>query len=196
MAGAASLVDLSLMRRTYNTSNPETPIPSIDQAVEAGADYLVSAINFTERTYRKYAGVLPICPGCGTATEIATQYDLGANFCKLFPASVVGGVNYIKSIDPAIHKAISIMPTGGTTAANIPDYIAAGVLILGGSFSMIDKPTFAKIVEEQDYDLLAVELKKVKDLIDEKRAEQYPGLDFKTASIEEIEAATGRIFKV
>ncbi len=192
-AGAASLIDFDRMRNSYNAKNPNQPIPTVDEAVEAGADYLVSAINFSAETYEKYAKQMPICPGCGTATEIVSQSSLGASFCKLFPAAVIGGVKYIKSIDPAIHKSVSIMPTGGTTEANIPDYIDAGVLILGGSFSMFGD-AFKTIVAEQDYDLLASELKKVKELIDTERAKKYPTLDFKTASIEEIQEVTGRNF--
>lgn len=193
IAGAASLIDFDGMRESYNRKNPESAIPTVDEAVESGADYLVSAINFSAESYNKYAKKMPMCPGCGTATEIVSQFALGAGFCKLFPASVIGGVKYIKSIDPAIHKSISIMPTGGTNAGNIPDYIDAGVLILGGSFSMFAE-AFKTVVAEQDYDLLASELKKVKDLIDTERAKKYPTLDFKTASIEEIERVTGRNF--
>ncbi len=194
--GAASLIDFPAMRAVYNRQHPDAPIPSVEEMVEAGADYLVSAINFSEATYGKYAGKLPIVPGCGTATEIVSQYALGANFCKLFPASVVGGVPFIKGVDPAIHKMISIMPTGGTDCGNIPDYIKAGVLILGGSFSMIEKATMDRILSQGDYALLAAELKKVKQLIDDRRAAQYPGLDLAKASLEEVTRVTGRNFNV
>ena len=97
-------------------------------------------------------------PGCGTATEVVTQFGKGANLCKVFPAKELGGPAFVEAIDPAIHKTISLVPTGGTNAANIPDYINAGVLVVGGSFSMIEKATMQKIVGEQDYKLLAKEL--------------------------------------
>jgi len=120
----------------------------------------------------------------------------GANFCKLFPAKQIGGPAYIKAIDPAIHKTISIIPTGGTNADNIPDYIAAGVLVLGGSFSMIEKATMRKIIERQNYDLLADELKKVKELIDRQRKEHWPNVDFSSADVEQISKMTGRNFNI
>ena len=53
-----------------------------------------------------------------------------------------------------------------------------------------------KIVEEQDYDLLARELTITKKIIDKLRAEKYPGIDFKTASLEDISKITGRNFNV
>jgi len=135
-------------------------------------------------------------PGCGSATEIVSQFSKGANLCKIFPAKQLGGPAFVKAIDPAIHKTISLVPTGGTNASNIPDYIDAGVLVLGGSFSMIEKSTMKKIVDEQDYELLAGELKKIKELIDKLRANKYPDIDFASASIEQISQATGRNFNI
>jgi hypothetical protein len=81
-------------------------------------------------------------------------------------------------------------------ADNIGDYIDAGVLVLGASFSVIEKATMKKIVDEQDYALLAEELKKIKQLIDNLRAEKYPDIDFATASIEQISRITGRNFNI
>ena len=135
-------------------------------------------------------------PGCGSATEVVTQFGKGANLCKVFPARELGGPAFVKAIDPAIHKTISLVPTGGTNAANIPDYVDAGVLVLGGSFSMIDKATLQKIIQEQDYALLAKELKAVKQLVDRVRAEKYPDLDLQHATLEEVSRRTGRRFNI
>ncbi|OHB60450.1 MAG: hypothetical protein A2167_09265 [Planctomycetes bacterium RBG_13_46_10] len=194
--GAASLIDFAAMLNIYNQQHSDNPLPTLEEAVEAGANYLVSAVNFSNEAYKKYAGRVTMIPGCGTVTEIVEQYSKGANMCKLFPAKELGGPAYIKAIDPAIHKLISIVPTGGTTPENIPDYISAGVLVLGGSFSMIAKETFKKIVDEQNYELLSNEIKKIKVLIDECRSKQYPELNFKSASIGQVCRATGRNFNV
>jgi 2-dehydro-3-deoxyphosphogluconate aldolase/(4S)-4-hydroxy-2-oxoglutarate aldolase len=196
VAGAASLIDYPEMLNIDKRNNTDDPLPSVDEVVEAGAHYLVSAVNFRKATYEKYAGKLPIIPGCGSATEIVTQFSLGANFCKIFPAKELGGPAFIKAVDPAIHKLISLVPTGGTNAQNIGDYIEAGVLVLGGSFSAIEKNLFQKIVEQQDYKLLACELKKTKELIDRKRNQKWPSVDFAKASIEEISRITGRNFNI
>jgi 2-dehydro-3-deoxyphosphogluconate aldolase/(4S)-4-hydroxy-2-oxoglutarate aldolase len=192
--GSASLIDSPQMLELYNKAHPEDPLPSLDQVVNAGACYLVSAVNFSDEGFEKYAGKIPMIPGCGTATEIVSQFSKGANLCKIFPAKQLGGAAFVKAIDPAIHKTISLVPTGGTNAENIPDYIDAGVLVLGGSFSMIEKSTMKKIIDEQDYKLLAGELKKIKELIDKLRANKYPDIDFSSASIEQISQATGRNF--
>jgi 2-dehydro-3-deoxyphosphogluconate aldolase / (4S)-4-hydroxy-2-oxoglutarate aldolase len=196
VTGAASLIDFPAMLTSYNNMNHPDPLPDIDQAVEAGADYLVSAANFSDATYKKLAGKTTLIPGCGTTTEIAQQFSQGANFCKLFPAQQIGGASFIKAIDPALHKFISIIPTGGTNLDNIADYIDAGVLVLGGSFSMIEKTTLKKIIDQQDYDLLARELVAIKKLIDTCRRKKWPQIDFATASLENVSNITGRNFNI
>ena len=195
-AGTASLIDFPEMLDVYNKANPQDPLPSVQEVVGVGACYLVSAVNFSDASYKKYAGQLPIIPGCGSATEVVSQFSKGANLCKIFPAKQLGGPAFVKAIDPAIHKTISLVPTGGTNPGNIPDYIDAGVLVLGGSFSMIDKATMNKIVDEQDYILLAKELTIIKQQIDRLRKEKYPDIDFSKASIEQISLTTGRNFNI
>ncbi len=195
-AGTASLIDWPEMLDVYNKANPQDPLPSVQEVVDAGACYLVSAVNFSGASYNKYAGQLPIIPGCGSATEVVSQFSKGANLCKIFPAKQLGGPAFVKAIDPAIHKKISLVPTGGTNPGNIPDYINTEVLVLGGSFSMIEKATMNKIIDEQDYILLAEELTIIKQLIDNLRAEKYPDIDFSKASIEEISRSTGRNFNI
>jgi 2-dehydro-3-deoxyphosphogluconate aldolase/(4S)-4-hydroxy-2-oxoglutarate aldolase len=196
VTGAASLIDWPAMLDVYNKANSEDPLPSVAQVVDAGACYLVSAVNFSDAGYEKFGGRLPMIPGCGSATEIVSQFSKGANLCKIFPAKQLGGPAYVKAIDPAIHKTISLVPTGGTNASNIPDYIDAGVLVLGGSFSMIEKAAMKKIIDGQDYGLLGEELKKVKELIDKLRADKYPDIDFTAASLEKISQVTGRNFNI
>jgi len=68
--------------------------------------------------------------------------------------------------------------------------------VLGGSFSMIDKAAMKRIIDEQDYNLLAEELKRVKELIDGLRADKYPDIDFASASLEQISKVTGRNFNI
>jgi 2-dehydro-3-deoxyphosphogluconate aldolase/(4S)-4-hydroxy-2-oxoglutarate aldolase len=196
VAGAASLVDNPDMLKLYNKQHADDPLPSVQQVVNAGAMYLVSAMNFADATYSKFARKLPIIPGTGTCTEIVTQFSKGANLVKIFPAKELGGPAYVKAVDPALHKIISLVPTGGTTCENIPDYASAGILVFGGSFSMIEKKTLAKIVDEQDYKLLSSELRKVKALIDEARAKVWPNINFGKATIEEITKVTGRYFNI
>jgi 2-dehydro-3-deoxyphosphogluconate aldolase/(4S)-4-hydroxy-2-oxoglutarate aldolase len=195
-AGSASLIDSPAMLDVYNKAHPQDPLPSLQEVADTGACYLVSAVNFRNESFEKFAGKIPMIPGCGSVTEVVSQFSKGANLCKIFPAKQLSGPGFIKAIDPAIHKTISLVPTGGTNPTNIPDYIDAGVLALGGSFSMIEKATMKKIIDEQDYNLLAKELTIIKHLIDSRRSEKYPDINFATATIEQISQSTGRNFNL
>lgn len=195
-AGAASLIDSSAMLDVYNRVHPQDPLPGLQEVVDAGACYLVSAINFTDESYEKFGGCVAMIPGCNNAGEVVSQFSKGANLCKVFPAKQLGGPGYIKAMDAPLHKLISLVPMGGTNAGNIPEYIDLGVLVLGGSFSLIEKETMKRIVDDQDYELLGEELAAVKHQIDMLRAEKYPGVDFATASVEEISKVTGRDFNI
>jgi 2-dehydro-3-deoxyphosphogluconate aldolase / (4S)-4-hydroxy-2-oxoglutarate aldolase len=194
--GAASLIDSPGMLDIYNKAHPKHPLPSLTEVADAGACYLVSAINFSDAGFEKFAGRIPMIPGCGSATEIVSQFAKGANLCKVFPAKQLGGPAFVKAVDAAIHKTISLVPTGGTSAENISDYIDAGVLALGASFSMIEKPMLKRIIDEQDYDLLAEEFIRIKRLINRVRAAKHPDIDFETVSLEQISRTTGRNFNV
>jgi 2-dehydro-3-deoxyphosphogluconate aldolase/(4S)-4-hydroxy-2-oxoglutarate aldolase len=196
VVGAASLIDSPEMLETYNAAHTDDPLPSVEQVVDAGAAYIVSAGNFRPETFDRYAGDIATVPGCGTVSEIINQFALGANLVKIFPAKQLGGPGFVKAIDAPTHKIIPIVPAGGTNADNIPDYIAAGILVVGGSFSAIDKPTLAKIIDEQDYELLADQLDQIKQLMDNVRAAQWPAVDFATATPAEVTAATGRQFNL
>ncbi len=194
--GIASLIDFPEILGVYNSNHTDDPLPTVEQVIDAGAGYIVSAGSFSDNTYQKFGGKVAIIPGCGTITEILSQFSKGANFCKIFPAKQLGGPAFVKAIDAPLHKIISIVPTGGTNVSNIPDYIDAGILVVGASFSLIEKPTMKKIVDEQDYKLLANELVKVKQLVDSVRAEKWPSIDFATASVDQTSEITGRNFNI
>jgi len=193
--GCASLVDDPAFVQRYNTRHADDPLPSVVQATEAGADYVVSAVGFRPDTYQALTGRAAMIPGCGSADEIVRQYALGANLCKLFPARQLGGPTYLKAIDPALHKTIAVVPMGGTNPDNMPDYIAAGALVVGGSFSLIDKPAL-EAAQAGDYKRLTQCLQRVKQLIDEHRAKRWPELDWTTATVQQIATATGRDFNL
>ncbi len=195
-AGMASIIDSPKMLQRYNQSHADDPLPSVEQVVEAGASYLVSAGNFRQESFTAFSGKVPLIPGCGTVNEIIDQYAKGANLCKVFPAQQLGGPGFIKAIDAPIHKMISLVPMGGTKTATMPEYIQVGVLIVGGSFSMISRDTLETIIAKKDYDLLTQELNTIKEQIDQARQQVYPDLDFAHASLEQIRQITGRDFNI
>ncbi|HEX42305.1 MAG TPA: hypothetical protein ENN81_09630, partial [Phycisphaerales bacterium] len=63
LIGAASLIDFPGMLETYDRHHADDPLPSVERVAEAGAGFLVSAVNFSDETYEDFAGKLPIIPG-------------------------------------------------------------------------------------------------------------------------------------
>ena len=98
-------------------------------------------------------------PGCATDTEISTAEEYGAEICKIFPGSTVGGPAFIKGVMAPCpwHR---LMPTGGVdaTEANITEWIQAGAAALGMGSKLVSK----QAVKDKDYDGIA---KKVSDCI-------------------------------
>lgn len=118
----------------------------VDEAVAAGATFLVSP-GLSESVVRaaQDAGV-PILPGVATASDIMAALELGITTVKLFPAGVVGGPGAIKALSAPFGQ-VRFVPTGGVSTANLPEYLGLpSVLAVGGSW-MVDK----KLVTTGDF---------------------------------------------
>jgi 2-dehydro-3-deoxyphosphogluconate aldolase/(4S)-4-hydroxy-2-oxoglutarate aldolase len=79
---------------------------------------------------------LPFVPGVITPSEIEQALALGVKLVKYFPAEAFGGLKVIKALSaPYAHTGVKFMPTGGVTAANLPDYLASdAVACVGGTW--------------------------------------------------------------
>lgn len=71
-------------------------------------------------------------PGCGSVSEISLAEELGAEIIKIFPASQVGGPNFIKAVNGPMPWT-DIMPSGGVmpTKESIASWINAGAYCVG-----------------------------------------------------------------
>ena len=86
-------------------------VAEVDQAVEAGAQFIVTPIMRPEVIARCRAAGVPVMPGAYTPTEIAAAWDAGAAFVKVFPVRSLGP-SYIKDV-LAPMPFLKLMPTGG-----------------------------------------------------------------------------------
>jgi 2-dehydro-3-deoxyphosphogluconate aldolase/(4S)-4-hydroxy-2-oxoglutarate aldolase len=108
----------------------------VKQAVDAGAQFGVSpglspAVSQAARDHH-----LSLFPGVVTPGEIMRALELGWKRLKFFPAETFGGVNALKAlIGPFGHTGVTFIPTGGITAATLPQYLALPqVAAIGGSW--------------------------------------------------------------
>lgn len=117
-------------------------------AVDAGARFLVSPSLDAEviRTGHRYG--VPVFPGVATPTEMVTALELGADALKLFPASGQSP-RWLKDVLAALPQA-AVLPTGGVTVENAPEWIAAGAVAcgMGSALADGDRETVTKRVTE------------------------------------------------
>lgn len=124
-------------------------IEQVEQAMEAGAKFIVSpGLNPRVVTYCLDKEI-PIVPGCMTPSEIEQALELGLEVVKFFPAEPAGGLSMIKAL-AAPYTGLKFMPTGGIDVIKARDYLAdSKVLACGGSWmvkaEMVKKKEFERI---------------------------------------------------
>jgi len=105
-----------------------------EAVLQAGAQFIVSpGLHAPVVQVAQSAGV-PVFPGVATASECQSAWNLGLRTVKFFPATLAGGIPMLKALS-SVFGDVSFMPTGGVSAANLPDFLALpSVLACGGSW--------------------------------------------------------------
>lgn len=111
-----------------------TEVEHAEQAIGAGAKFLVSP--HCEKTLAEamVATGLPVMIGALTPSEVMQAYRFGSDVVKVFPGSLVGP-GYIKALRGP-YPYIPMMPTGGVSADNVAQWFAAGVFAVGAGSNL------------------------------------------------------------
>lgn len=131
-----------------------------------GADFVVTPTLSAEVIRVCNRRKVPVLPGCGSATEVATAEELGCEVIKIFPGDSLGGPTFVKSVrGPAPWS--SLMPTGGVSydADSVQGWIKAGAVAVGIGSALISKD----IVAQGDYDTLTERVSNVLGWVKEAR---------------------------
>ena len=146
-----SLKAISLIRETFGDrvavgAGTVMTVEQVHQAVEAGAEYMISP-NTNEAVIRetKKLGKISI-PGACTPSEAADAYAWGADIVKIFPAGVFGPA-YMKALKAPL-KHIPMTAVGGISPENCADFIKAGCIGVGCGGNLVS----AKLVSEGRFD--------------------------------------------
>lgn len=118
------------------------------QAIDAGAKYVVSPVLKKEIIETAHKNNLPAFPGAFTPTEIQQAYEWEADIVKVFPADVVG-MKYFKSIKAPLPH-LKLMPTGGVSLTNAGDWLANGACAVGIGSALLDK----EAIKNENYNKL------------------------------------------
>jgi 2-dehydro-3-deoxyphosphogluconate aldolase / (4S)-4-hydroxy-2-oxoglutarate aldolase len=121
----------------------------VKQAIGAGAQFGVSPGLSESVSTTAQQNDFTLFPGVITPTEVMHALELGWKNLKFFPAETFGGVNALKALSgPFGHTGVKFIPTGGITAATLPNYLAVPqVAAIGGSW-MAER----KLVAEKAWD--------------------------------------------
>lgn len=111
------------------------------EAIQAGAQYVVSPVTREEIIDEAHRHDLPCIPGALTPTEILHATRLGADMVKVFPGSAFGP-GYLKAVlAPMPH--LKLTPTGGVDLNTAAKWIDAGAQTLGIGSSLVTKTALA-----------------------------------------------------
>ena len=104
------------------------------EALDAGAQFLVSPGSTPALLGAMADTGLPFLPGTATVSEVLAVLEAGYTELKFFPAEASGGAAFLKSIAGPV-PAARFCPTGGITSATAPSYLALpNVGCVGGSW--------------------------------------------------------------
>jgi 2-dehydro-3-deoxyphosphogluconate aldolase/(4S)-4-hydroxy-2-oxoglutarate aldolase len=106
------------------------------QALDAGAQFLVSPGFDSGLTKTAVQNGVPYLPGVATASELQGALALGITVCKFFPAEEIGGARFLRIL-AATYRAFSpgFVPTGGINLNNLESWLLEpSVIAVGGSW--------------------------------------------------------------
>ena len=135
--------------------NPSTA----EQAIQAGAQYVVTPILKPEIVPVAHAADKPIMLGCYSPTEAQVAFGARSDFVKLFPADGLGA-SYIKALRAPLPH-LRIVPTGGVNLETMESLLRAGCVALGVGSSLIPK----EIRETENWALLTAKAQAYADRI-------------------------------
>lgn len=121
----------------------------VDQAIDAGADFIVSpGLNPTTVKYCQQRGIA-IVPGVNNPSLVEQAMELGLKTVKFFPAQPSGGTAMLKALS-AVYP-VQFMPTGGVNPGNVQDYLAIKSVVACGGTWMVP----SELMDNGDWEAIA-----------------------------------------
>ena len=121
----------------------------VRDAGNAGAKYLLAPHLDPELVFAAREHSIPLIPGAATPSEIAAALRLGCPAVKVFPAALLGGPDFVRSVlDPMPDAAL--VPTGGVSRSDVAAYLRAGATAVG-----VGTPLFGDALKTGDHAMIA-----------------------------------------
>ena len=139
-------------------------VEQVDEAVAAGAKFIVSPGLNPEVVKYCLDKNIPITPGVVTPSEMEQAIELGLNLVKFFPAEPSGGLAMIKAV-AAPYTMLKFMPTGGINPNNVKEYLKDDKIFACGGSWMVK----GNLVNEGNFDEIKRLTKEAVDIVKEIR---------------------------
>ncbi|MCJ8325349.1 MAG: bifunctional 4-hydroxy-2-oxoglutarate aldolase/2-dehydro-3-deoxy-phosphogluconate aldolase [Rhizobiales bacterium] len=109
----------------------------LNAVADAGAEFIVSPAIVEGMAQACQKRNLPYLPGTSTASEVLAAHNSGVPVVKLFPAGLLGGPAFVKTM-LSVFPDIIFMPTGSVTPDNMMAYLQAGALCVGMGGNLVN----------------------------------------------------------
>lgn len=139
-------------------------INQVDEAIEAGAKFIVSPGFDAEIVKYCVKKEIPVLPGCTTPTDYHAALKFNLSVIKFFPAEQSGGLKKIKAMS-APFPMFKVMPTGGISLNNLKEYISCPTICACGGSYMVT----ADLINNQKWDEITELCKKSVEIVKEAR---------------------------
>lgn len=106
----------------------------LEAVKQAGARFAVSPGHTDALISAAQRSDTPLVPGVATPSEAMALHAVGYQLQKLFPAEVIGGLDWLRSIAGPL-PAVQFFPTGGIRLPQVAEYLRQpNVACIGGTW--------------------------------------------------------------
>jgi 2-keto-3-deoxy-6-phosphogluconate aldolase len=182
----------------YNFLQKRGPrFPSVREAAESGADFLVSMVTFKPETYQRHKHI-PIIPGVETAADAIMHLDYGASLVKFSAPEARGGPAFFKSMLNCgpLHYGLPLLLTGGMKPELIERYVEAGMLAAVAGFDLILGKRYNEMQKKPDWKFVKTSLEKYVKAFQKARAKYMSKVNFESADPVVIQKQSGKFLNV
>jgi 2-dehydro-3-deoxyphosphogluconate aldolase / (4S)-4-hydroxy-2-oxoglutarate aldolase len=123
----------------------------VKQALDAGAQFGLAPGFNASVCKNAITNLFPFIPGVMTPSEIEIAAEMGFKIMKLFPASQLDGIGFLKAVDaPYADLQIQFVPMGGVSIDNMKEYLELkNVIAVGGSWLATKE-----LIRQKQYDMI------------------------------------------
>lgn len=133
----------------------------VDDAHSAGARFVVApGFNRAVVSRARELGI-PAIPGICTPTELEAALEMGLTLLKFFPATPMGGVDFLRVMAAPYDASIEFTANGGITPENVREYLAFDRVIACGALFMAPPER----IDAGDFDFIRSETIKAVTLV-------------------------------